>query len=138
MNGATSASYRVQRADLGRVLTVRVTATSPANGLTATADSVGVPVVVGSFTTVTVDPWVGRTGDAYTLTVKVRPLSGPAPQGDVTVTVAGKDYVATLQDGKATIALDPQTRGVKLVKAVYGGSATVESSRASSAFIVLR
>lgn len=138
VNGATSATYRVQRADLGRVLSVRVTATAPANGLTGTADSAGVPVVVGSFTTVSVDPWVGRTGDAYTLTVKVRPLSGPAPQGDVTVTVAGKEYVATLQDGRATITLDPQTRGVKLVKAVYGGSATVEASRASSAFIVLR
>ncbi|MGU7670338.1 hypothetical protein ACV2X7_27630, partial [Escherichia coli] len=94
--------------------------------LTGTADSAGAPVTVASFTTVTVNPWVGRSSDTYTLTVKVRALTGPTPTGDVTVTVAGKPYTATLEDGRATITLDPQTRGVRIVTAEYAGSETVE------------
>ncbi|MDQ1082716.1 MULTISPECIES: S8 family serine peptidase [Microbacterium] len=138
IEGATSQTYRVQRADLGRVLSVRVTATSTATGLTGTADSAGVPAVVSSRTQVTVSPWVGRTSDTYKVTVRVSPAAGPAAQGDVTVTVAGKAYTATLQSGRATITLDPQTRGAKVVKVSYGGSTTVQSSNAVSAFIVLR
>ncbi|MCM3613309.1 S8 family serine peptidase [Microbacterium enclense] len=138
IQGATSQSYRVQRADLGRVISVRVTATSAATGLSGTADSEGVASVVTSRTEVTVSPWVGRTTDTYKVNVKIRPAGGPAATGDVVVTVAGKAYSATLQGGAATITLDPQTRGAKTVKVEYGGSATVQPSSASSAFIVLR
>ncbi len=138
IQGATSQTYRVQRADLGRVLSVRVTATSPETGLSATADSAGVAAVVSSRTQVTVSPWVGRTSDTYKVTVVVRPAGGPAAQGDVTVNVAGKAYTATLTDGRATITLDKQSRGAKVVRVTYGGSATVQASSAVSAFIVLR
>jgi len=138
IDGATSTTYRVQRADLGTTLSVRVTATAAGNPLTGTADSAGVAVVVGSFTTVTVSPWVGRTSDTYSVTATVRPLAGPAPQGDVVVSVGGKDYPGTLQNGAVTVTLDPQSRGVKLVKVTYKGSATVSASSAPSAFIVLR
>jgi hypothetical protein len=138
IEGATSPTYRVTRADVGTVLSVRVTATAGDTGLTGTADSAGVPVVASSRTTVSVDPWVGRASDTYTLTVKVRPSGGPAATGEVTVTVAGTPYTATLEDGRATITLDPQTRGLRVVEAEYAGSETVEASKAYSAFIVLR
>ncbi|CAH0326959.1 hypothetical protein SRABI128_05673 [Microbacterium sp. Bi128] len=138
IEGATSSTYKVQRADVGTVLSVRVTATAASTGLTGTADSAGVPVVASSRTTVTVSPWVGRTSDTYTLTVKVRPSGGPAATGEVTVTVAGKPYTATLEDGRATITLDPQTRGLRIIEAEYAGSDTVDDSKAYSAFIVLR
>jgi subtilisin family serine protease len=138
IQGATSQSYRVQRADLGRVISVRVTATSTATGLSGTADSAGAASVVTSRTEVTVSPWVGRTTDTYKVNVKIRPAGGPAATGDVVVTVAGKDYPATLQNGAATVTLDAQTRGAKVVKVTYGGSTTVQPSSANSAFIVLR
>ena len=135
IQGATSQSYRVQRADLGRVISVRVTATSAATGLSGTADSEGVASVVTSRTEVTVSPWVGRSTDTYKVNVKIRPAGGPAATGDVVVTVAGKAYSATLQGGAATITLDPQTRGAKTVKVEYGGSATVQPSSASLSLI---
>ncbi|MCT2085496.1 S8 family serine peptidase [Microbacterium enclense] len=138
IEGATASTYRVKREDVGAVLSVRVTATSPATGLTGRADSAGVPVVAASFTTVTVNPWVGRSSDTYTLTVKVRSLIGPTPTGEVTVTVAGKPYTATLEGGRATITLDPQTRGLRIVTAEYAGTETASASQAHSAFIVLR
>ena len=95
-------------------------------------------MVAASFTTVTVNPWVGRSSDTYTLTVKVRSLIGPTPTGEVTVTVAGKPYTATLEGGRATITLDPQTRGLRIVTAEYAGTETASASQAHSAFIVLR
>lgn len=138
IDGATGATYRVQRADQGTTLSVRVTATDPATGLTGTADSNGAAVVVSSRISVTPSPRVGTAGEPFVLTVTVKPTAGPAAQGDVTVTVGGKDYVATLQNGTATITVDPQTRGVQRVTAVYAGSATVEGSRTSTSIYVKR
>ena len=68
----------------------------------------------------------------------MRPTYGPAAQGEVTVTVGGKDYTATLQNGTATVTLDPQQRGSQRVKAVYGGSTTVEGSEGSATLVVRR
>lgn len=136
--GATASTYRIQRDDVGRVLSVRVTATDAATGLTGTADSAGVAVVTASRTTVAVTPRTGTSTDTFTATVTVRPTYGPAAQGEVTVTVGGKDYTATLQNGTATVTLDPQQRGSQRVKAVYGGSTTVEGSEGSATLVVRR
>ncbi|MFF0911805.1 S8 family serine peptidase [Microbacterium enclense] len=136
--GATSKTYRVQRADLGTVLSVRVTATAEGNALTGTADSAGTPVVVASRTTVSVTPRSGSAGDTFAVTVQVRPTGGPAATGDVTVTVDGKQYTATLENGTATITTDPQTRGTKRVTATYPGSETIEDSEGRTSFTVRR
>ncbi len=136
--GATSTTYRVQRADIGTVLSVRVTATEEGNDLTGSADSAGVAVVATSRTTVAVTPRSGSTGDAFAATVTVRPSGGPAAQGVVTVTVDGKEYTGTLENGTVTIPLDPQSRGTKRVTASYAGSETVEASDGRTNFSVRR
>lgn len=136
--GATSKTYRVQRADVGTVLSVRVTATADGVDLAGTADSAGVAIVASSRTSLSVSPRVGSTSDQFTVTVQVRPSGGPAAEGEVTVVVDGREYTGTLEAGEVTIPLEPQSRGTKRVTATYPGSETVEASDARTSFAVRR
>jgi subtilisin family serine protease len=138
IEGATSSTYRVVRADVGTTLSVRVTALAEGNPTPGTADSAGVFVQFTSTTKVTMNRYVGSSSQDWTVTVAVRPSGGPAATGEVEVTVNGRSHTGTLTDGTVTIPLDRQSRGVKVVIARYAGSDTVSASSGVSGFVVYR
>ena len=135
---ATKQTYTVVKADAGTTLSVRVTATAAGNVNKGTAVSNGLFVKYPSNLTVTMNRYTGTSSQAYAVTVAVTPSGGPAATGPVTVYVGARKYTATLSAGKATIALPTQKRGIHIVVATYGGSATVDASVGISGFIVLR
>ena len=135
---ATKQSYTVAKADVGTKLSVRVTATATGNLNKGTAVSNELFVKYPSNLKVTMNRYLGTSSQAYSVTVAVTPSGGPAATGTATVLVDTKRYTATLAGGKATIALPAQKRGIHIVVATYGGSATVDASVGITGFIVLR
>jgi subtilisin family serine protease len=137
--GATDATYTVTPADQGAVMTVVVTAA--ADGLASTsATSAGVTVRFASTTSLALNRHVGFSWQAVTATISVK-SAAPAPaSGTVTVTVNGKSVdvpLTTDKNGRVTYTLPKLKTGVYVVKAVYGGSATVAGSRSSSSIVVV-
>ena len=135
--GATTASYRVVKADQGASLSVRVTA-SAENRPNGVADSAAVVVKYGSSTNVSMNRYLGTSSQSYAVTVAVKPSGGPAATGTVQVRVDNKSYTGTLADGKVTVELPKQSRGIHLVVVTYPGSDTVAGSAGLSLFVVLR
>ncbi|MGP3533372.1 S8 family serine peptidase [Microbacterium sp. RD1] len=138
IEGATTAKYKVVKADVGTTLSVRVTATEAGNPVPGTADSAGVFVKFTSKTHVTLNRYFGTSSQNYAVTVRVSPSGGDPATGDVTVRVNSATYTGTLVDGAITISLPKQSRGVKVVRVQYGGSATVATSSDTTAFVVFR
>ncbi|HWI31400.1 MAG TPA: Ig-like domain repeat protein, partial [Microbacterium sp.] len=137
IEGATATTYKVVGADRGTSLSVRVTAAAEGRP-SGVADSAPVFVKFGSSTKVTVSPYIGSSAASFAVTVAVTPTGGAAATGEVALWVNGAKYSGTLADGKVTIPLPKQSRGVKVVVAQYAGSDTVEGSTGLSGFIVLR
>ncbi len=137
IDGATSATYRITRADVGSALSVRVSATAEGNANVGTAVSNEVFVKHGSWTSVSLNRYLGGTSNDYTVTVRVNPTGGDPATGTVDLRVNSATYSAELVDGVATIALPKQSRGLKVVFATYSGSDTVDSSVGLSGFLVL-
>ena len=138
IEGATAASYKVTKADVGTTLSVRVTATQEGNINAGTAVSAGVFVKFTSKTTVAMNRYIGTSAQDYKVTVKVTPSGGSAAAGTVTVWVNAKKYTGTLTNGAVVIALPKQSRGIHVVTAAYAGSDTVEASAGLSGFLVTR
>ncbi|KQR91674.1 MAG: S8 family serine peptidase [Microbacterium ginsengisoli] len=136
IDGATGTTYKVTKADAGTTLSVRVTATAASSPNAGTADSAGVVVKASSSLSVTVNPYLGRTSTTFVVNLAVKPSHGPAATGAVTVWVDGRKYTADLADGKASITLPKQSRGVHLIVAQYGGSAVLDGSFGASGFLV--
>lgn len=138
IQGATAATYKVTKADVGTTLSVRVTATQQGNINAGTADSAGVFVKFTSKTSVAMNRYVGTSAQDYKVTVKVAPSGGAAATGTVTVWVNAKKYSGTLANGAVTISLPKQSKGIKLVTASYPGSDKVEASAGLTGFLVTR
>ena len=137
ITGATTANYRVVKADQGASLSVRVTA-SAENRPNGVADSASVIVKYGSSTNVSMNRLLGTSSQNYAVTVSVKPSGGPAATGTVQVRVDNKSYTGILANGKVTIDLPKQSRGIHLVVVTYPGSDTVAGSAGLSLFLVLR
>lgn len=137
IEGATSASYKVTRADAGTALSVRVTATAEGNPQAGTAVSNEVFVKFASATTVSLNRYVGTASQPYVVSVKVTPTGGAPATGTVDVWVNSTRYSADVVDGTARVELPRQSRGLKVVVATYGGSDSVEGSVGLSGFLVL-
>lgn len=135
---ATTASYKVTKADAGTTLSVRVTATQAGNVNTGTAVSAGVFVKFTSKTSVTMNRYIGTTAQDYKVTVKVTTSGGPAATGGVTVWVNAKKYTGTLTDGAVTLSLPKLSKGLYVVTAAYGGSDKVDVSAGLTGFLVKR
>lgn len=138
IDGATSASYKVVKADAGTALSVRVTATAEGNTNTGTAVSKEVFVKSTSKTKVTLNRYLGSTSSTFAVTVAVDPAGDGVATGDVTVWVDTKKYTGTLADGKVKITLPKQSRGIHVVTALYAGTDTIEASAGISGFLVTR
>jgi hypothetical protein len=138
ISGATSSKYTVKSADVGKSLSVRVTATAAGNINTGTAVSNKLFVKYDSVTMLTMNRYVGTSSQKYAVTVKVTPSGGSDATGKVTVYVGSKKYTANLSGGKATISLGKQSRGLKVVLGSYPGSAKVWPSAGVTAFMVIR
>ncbi|WP_438354557.1 S8 family serine peptidase [Microbacterium sp. CJ88] len=136
--GATAATYKVTKDDVGSALSVKVTATATGNPNVGTATSNEVFVKYTSKTKVTMNRYLGTSSQNYAVTVAVTPSGGEPASGDVSVWVGSKKYTGTLSGGAVTIDLPKQSRGVHVVVVSYPGSATVEESTGVSAFLVLR
>jgi hypothetical protein len=137
IEGATSASYKVTRADVGNAVSVRVTATAEGNAQSGVAVSNEVFVKFTSATTVSLNRYVGTASQPYVVSVKVTPTGGAPATGTVDVWVNSTRYSADVIDGTARVELPRQSRGLKVVVATYGGSDTVEGSLGLSGFLVL-
>jgi len=136
--GATSAKYKVVKADLGTKLSVRVTASAEGSSSTGVATSAEINVKRDSKTSVTMNRYLGTSSQAYAVTVKVSVPGGPTPTGTVKVKVDSKTYTATLSGGKATVKLPKQSRGIHVVVASYSGDDWAWPSTGVSGFIILR
>ena len=137
IDGATSATYKVTRADVGTALSVRVSATAEGNANVGTAVSNEVFVKHASSTSVSLNRYLGTASQDYAVTVRVTPTGGEPATGAVEVWVNTTKYSAELVDGVATVALPKQSRGLKVVLVTYAGSDTVEASVGLSGFLVL-
>ena len=138
IEGATSATYRVTRADVGTALSVQVTATQPGNVNAGVAVSNSLFVKVASTTKVTVNRYVGSSSQDWSVTVAVRSADGSPVTGAVELWVDSTKYTGTLADGSVTFALPKPSRGVHVVVGAYTGSDTVEASAGISGFLVRR
>jgi subtilisin family serine protease len=135
--GATAATYKVTAANQGAVITVVVTAS--AEGLTpATATSEGVTVAYASTTKLSLNRHIGFSWQRVTATVTVASGATAPAEGTVTVTVNGKPTEVALtaaDNGRVTYTLPKLSSGVYVVKASFGGSATVLGSQSSSSIV---
>ncbi len=137
IDGATSASYTVTRADVGTAVSARITATAEGNPQTGTAVSNEVFVKFASTTSVSLNRYVGTASQSYVVSVKVTATGGAPATGTVEVWVNSARYSAEVVDGAARVELPRQSRGLKVVFASYSGSDTVEGSPGISGFLVL-
>ncbi|MGZ0712061.1 S8 family serine peptidase (plasmid) [Coraliomargarita sp. W4R53] len=138
IDGATETRYRVTTTDVGSALAVRVTATESGNINTASAVSKEVFVKSVSKTKVTMNRYVGQASQTYEVKVAVSQTGGAAAEGTVTVRVDSKKYTGTLADGKVTITLPKQSRGVHVVFATYDGTDAIDRSTDVTGFLVFR
>ena len=137
IEGATDAKYRVAKADQGAAISVVVTATAegrPAG--TATSDAV--TVKYSSQVTVQVNRQVLFSWQRVTVNVAVDSGAEAAPTGTVAVSVRGDRFdVALDADGRGSVTLPKQGRGVHVVSAAYGGNDVTTESRGRALFWVL-
>lgn len=133
ITGATSRTYTPRAADIGRRISVRVTAT-PATGPTGTATSLQTPTVkrAGVTTRLRLSDTTPRPGQrvALRVTVSTSP-SGVTATGRAVVKIDGRVVARPLlRDGTARIVFRLR-RGLHTVKAGYAGSSTVGSDSTS-------
>lgn len=129
ISGAAAPTYTPRAADVGRRLTVRVTATAP-TGLSATATSLQTAAVkrAGATTLLKLSDTTPRPRQR--ITVKVTVATSPSTvlaTGRVVVKVDGRVVARpVLRNGVARVVITLR-RGVHTIKAGYAGSATVGS-----------
>ena len=127
IKGATKATYKVAKADIGKKLTVTVTGSKAGYTSVAKASAPVVAKAVAKVSAKLAKKSVSKKARAkLTVTVKA---SGATPTGKVTVFDGKKRLkVAALKKGKVTITLPKITKtGKHTLRVTYAGSAKVAS-----------
>ncbi|WP_193607907.1 family 78 glycoside hydrolase catalytic domain [Nocardioides lijunqiniae] len=126
--GATGPTYRVGAADVGRRLSVRVTATKAGKAPGVSTSTATAPVARATSST-KVSTNRTKVGRGKPLRVTVKVTSSPTATGTVAVKVDGKVVRrVAVRNGKAVVTVKIAKRGRHKVSATYGGSATVAPS----------
>lgn len=140
VDGAAAASYRVRPADRGATLSIEVTAmkTGAAGSASASARSAGIVVPVASVVLGAPDRLIGTRNTSFVVAVQVRaPGAAVTPTGEVRVTIAGEEHTGTLVDGRVTIDVGTQPRGVHTIRLSYAGDGTVGASAGWGGFLLV-
>jgi hypothetical protein len=130
--GATGTSYKLGASDVGKRLSVRVTAskTGKAAG-TAVSTATARVAKAASATRVGVDKSKVKKGKPVRVTVTV--VSSPRATGKVVVRVDGKAMkTVALKNGKATVKVVVKRKGKHKVTATYAGSSVVAGSTSAA------
>ncbi|KRC66307.1 hypothetical protein ASE12_17020 [Aeromicrobium sp. Root236] len=140
VTGRTATTYRLTSTDIGRHLSVRVTASKPGKA-DATSTSAQTAKVTKARTKVTVgysDTSV-KKGQKFRLSIAVS-SSTVTPRGTVRVYDNGKRIasVTLSSTGKASYSLTMRTKGLRSVKVVYVGTSTVYGSTSTARHIRVR
>ncbi|GAA4724662.1 hypothetical protein GCM10023350_03840 [Nocardioides endophyticus] len=130
--GATGTSYKLSASDVGKRLSVRVTATKAGKAPgTAVSTATGPVAKAVSATKVAVSKTKVKKGKPVRVTVTVG--SSPRATGRVVVRVDGKKVkTVILKNGKATVKVVVKRKGKHKVTAVYAGSSVVAGSRSAA------
>ncbi|WP_375383691.1 LamG-like jellyroll fold domain-containing protein [uncultured Microbacterium sp.] len=132
--GATSAKYTTVKADGGKSLSVKVTATA-ANRLPGTAASAGVVVLFPATVKVS-NPLLGISW--FRVTVNVTVSSDGPVAGPVTVKVGNKTYPVTVDArGKGSVTLPNLKAGYYPVSAEFPGTATVAPAKSPTGALLI-
>ena len=137
ISGATGSRRTVTSADVGKKLSVTVTATKPdhLSGSVTSAPTAKVTKATSKTTIkVTKKP---KRGAKVTVTVTVK-ASGVVPTGKVKIVVAGKTVAKAkkLSHGVAKVTFRAKAKGSTKVKVTYQGSAGVKKSSRAKTFRV--
>ncbi len=126
IDGATAATYRPTRADVGRSLSARVTVTTPGGTASAGSSAVRIAKAAGS-AKLKLSGKKGRIKATFTLT------STGARSGKVTFTVkAGKKSVrriVKLKAGTAKVTLTKVPKGTRKVVAKFAGNPSTSATK---------
>ena len=126
--GETSTAYKLGAADVGKQLSVQVTATK-AGKAPGTAVSTATAPVAKATSSTKVGVSKTKVKKGKPVQVRVTVVSSPTATGKVTVRVDGKAVKsATLKRGKATVKVVVKRKGKHKVTAVYAGSSVVAGS----------
>ncbi|WP_134740973.1 family 78 glycoside hydrolase catalytic domain [Nocardioides sp. 503] len=126
--GATGPTYKVGAADVGRRLSVRVTATKAGKAPGVSTSTATAPVTRATSST-KVSTNRTKVGRGKPLRVTVKVTSSPTATGTVAVKVDGKVVRrVAVRNGKAVVTVKIAKRGRHKVTAAYQGSATVAPS----------
>lgn len=129
--GATERKYTVRSADQGAELTVTVTATKRELP-PGTATSEGITILYTSTTSLSLSQRIAFSGQRVTATIKV--ASAVPPVGTVTLRIDGRTVSLPLTadtNGRLTYQLPKLSRGLHVIRAIYGGSDTIAGSESS-------
>ena len=144
ISGAWSSTYKVTKADIGRKLSLRVTARGPEGYTTSTATSVARTVAKVKPTVKVTVPTTATAGRTIKVTVRVT-ASGVTtkPTGKVTVRYGASSKTVNLvyaHEGKVTVTLPAMTRGDRTVRATYTPSSALAKylTTAQSTAVTLR
>ncbi|HTW16771.1 MAG TPA: family 78 glycoside hydrolase catalytic domain [Nocardioides sp.] len=138
IDGARAATYRVSAADIGRRLSVRVTASKAGKAPGTSTSAPTAPVAkTASRTTVKVNKATVKRGKPVKVTVVV--AADPRATGRVAVRVDGKVVKrATLRAGRAVVRIKVRKPGRHRVSASYLGSTITAASSATARTIRVR
>ncbi|WP_127479258.1 family 78 glycoside hydrolase catalytic domain [Nocardioides pantholopis] len=133
IRGATGSAYRLGAADVGRRISVRVTATKPGKAPGTSVSRATAPVGKATSRT-TVRPNRTRVQPGRPVTVAVRVVaSGVKATGRAKVRVDGRVVrTVVVRNGRASVTVRIARRGSHRVTARYAGSATVAASVAAA------
>jgi poly(3-hydroxybutyrate) depolymerase len=133
--GATKATYTVRASDQGAALSVRVAA-SGAGFAIGEAVSAERTVRALAYAIVTTNKLIGSTSTSFTVNVKVTAANGAAVNGPITIKVGSKAYAADVADGKASVVIGTQKRGIHLIVASLPGTETVSPTTGVGVILV--
>lgn len=140
--GATKSTYAVSSAVVGKVMTVRVTA-SKTGFTSAVATSIATKKVAKATSSVklSVKPSKPTTSDKVKVTVTVAAAGVTSLTGNVKVTYGKKSLTVVMKKtskGKVTVVLPKQKKGTVSIKATYTPTSDSKKAVASGASKVLK
>ncbi|MBC7632294.1 CHAP domain-containing protein [Aeromicrobium sp.] len=126
LSGATSSAHRVNVNDLGKTLSVRVTASAAGyETRSITTAKIGPAKSTSAMTASTT-----RGTGTVTFVIRVTAPGVAAPDGRVSISSnAGVGNAGTVRDGWATVTLTRQKAGTYTYHLTFGGTSTVTSAR---------
>jgi len=136
ISGATKSSYTATAADVGKRLSVKVTASRAGySSLSATSGSSAKVARSTSKATTKLSATTARTKSKVKVTVSVVTPGVKKPTGVVKVKVGGKTYSATMRStskGKVTVTLPKLAKGRHSIKATFTPSGSTKSATTSA------